>query len=496
MNAERRDDELIAAYLDEELRGSDLARAEELLARDPASRQLLDDLKSQKALLASLPREKLGDDFAERVLRRAEREMVVPAAAARMVAAAAPSPVSGELQPAASRTLRMPQGRRPWIYAATALAAGLLIMFLSRTEEKAGHIVQVAEHKPLPTGEISATGSSSKAMANTSLDHVGDLRRDEKKHDETKYAEPRGVVAAPASPKAEEPSPRMLTKEGSSGATKDLALQTAPNDDAQIRKSLADAGLGQLSDELIVETQTLALEAARDNKTPVQINPGVLVFQCAVEPSAWRAKEVEKVLTGNNITVDPERQSTNRNSKDQNELAKLSAETVTDEPLEVLYILAPSDQITAAVEQLTDNKNVVVQSQTSVGAEGVQAGNERRADKSQSLVGRARRLTSSLDESSALQGQSLANHAATATQPSPAIQPAAPATPAPTADADTAGTVQQAPASKQLNLPNDGPVYQRAVFVFRAAEPPARQAGPAAATAPAARPAESTEKAK
>ncbi|MGE3239552.1 MAG: anti-sigma factor, partial [Pirellulales bacterium] len=71
------DDELLSAYLDGELTAEERARVEERLSVDPASRQLLDELRSVSQAMQGLPHAKLSGDLRESVLRRAERSMLV-----------------------------------------------------------------------------------------------------------------------------------------------------------------------------------------------------------------------------------------------------------------------------------------------------------------------------------------------------------------------------------------------------------------------------------
>src|SRR5262245_34980893 len=124
----RPQDELLSAYLDGELTAEERAHVEQQLADSAELRQLLDELRSLRSGLELLPRYKLEADFAERVLRKAERSML------------SEPPIGGEanvpVMPAAER----PAGRRPatgswniggarrWGWAAAAIAAGVLIM--------------------------------------------------------------------------------------------------------------------------------------------------------------------------------------------------------------------------------------------------------------------------------------------------------------------------------------------------------------------------------
>jgi len=130
------DDELISAYLDGELTGNDLARAEQLLASQPDSRQMLDELMALRASLQALPQQKLGPDFAESVLRRAEREMLQPGAnQVAAIEAASPTPVD-TWRPEVPPILSMSRWTRPLVWAALTTAAAIMIMMFSPPDAK------------------------------------------------------------------------------------------------------------------------------------------------------------------------------------------------------------------------------------------------------------------------------------------------------------------------------------------------------------------------
>ena len=69
-------DELISAYLDDELSSEDRSRVEQRLAGDEELRRMVDELRSLREEIQSLPHHKLEADFAQRVLQSAEREML------------------------------------------------------------------------------------------------------------------------------------------------------------------------------------------------------------------------------------------------------------------------------------------------------------------------------------------------------------------------------------------------------------------------------------
>lgn len=163
------DDELISAYLDGELSGEELLRAERMLEERPECRQLVEELRAIGGGLRDLPRYSLDDDFADRVLRRAEREMlsaVPPEIVPPVMGAKAVTPhetvsqatthesnapqtyVQTVKTPIASAPQKKPPAydeagtefqpdllswrrwRRPAVWSSLAVAAALLIMFL------------------------------------------------------------------------------------------------------------------------------------------------------------------------------------------------------------------------------------------------------------------------------------------------------------------------------------------------------------------------------
>ncbi|HJT36674.1 MAG TPA: zf-HC2 domain-containing protein [Pirellulales bacterium] len=146
------DEELLTAYLDGELAGDERARVERLLAEQPESRQLLEDLRAIKQRLESLPAGRLDDDFAERVLRQAEREVLSGHDGARTERAPEGFRVqgSGFSKPSADGRQSKIQNlkskiARPLIWASVAIAAGLLIMFVDRDRQQPRQVAMAPE---------------------------------------------------------------------------------------------------------------------------------------------------------------------------------------------------------------------------------------------------------------------------------------------------------------------------------------------------------------
>ena len=109
------DDERVSAYLDGELTGSELAEFEAMLQQRSDYAQAVEQLRTMRQGIQGLPQQRLPADFADRVLRRAEREMLVGTAS----------------EPSLTRPPAW--SRQRWIaIGATVLAASLLVMFVAR----------------------------------------------------------------------------------------------------------------------------------------------------------------------------------------------------------------------------------------------------------------------------------------------------------------------------------------------------------------------------
>ncbi len=68
-------DEMISAYLDGELSAEERQCVEEVMARDPQYRQMLEELTMLRDKLKTLPKSQLDDQFHERVLDRAQNQI-------------------------------------------------------------------------------------------------------------------------------------------------------------------------------------------------------------------------------------------------------------------------------------------------------------------------------------------------------------------------------------------------------------------------------------
>jgi hypothetical protein len=153
------DEELLSAYLDGELSADERLRVEHSLAESPASRQLLDELRSIRTSLQRIPRARLGHDFADQVLREAEKEVLSVTAGADGDALESDRERPNVVSPIARVEMAEEPGRiswrrlrRPVIWASLTLAAGLLIMFVDR------------DRRPNPGREVAMAGREGKEI--------------------------------------------------------------------------------------------------------------------------------------------------------------------------------------------------------------------------------------------------------------------------------------------------------------------------------------------
>jgi hypothetical protein len=114
------DNELLSAYLDDELEQGQRARVEERLASDAGARRLLEQLRGVSRAIRDLPEQKFGDDLRDRVIQRGEQ----------IKAAALPASASDGKSVTTAGTPRITIGRsrRAWVWAGLTVAAALLLM--------------------------------------------------------------------------------------------------------------------------------------------------------------------------------------------------------------------------------------------------------------------------------------------------------------------------------------------------------------------------------
>ncbi|HVW39278.1 MAG TPA: zf-HC2 domain-containing protein [Pirellulales bacterium] len=385
------DDELLSAYLDGELSEEERARVEQMLAERPEARQLLDELRALSGGFEALPRHRLEADFAPRVLRAAEREMLTddppgetPAAPPQSAAifssdAAASAARDHAVRPAARQAHQFDwkRWRRPLAWAGAAMAAGLLLMVMERGRQGVAPIGQVA-HAPNAGVEFRAADEAPPAEARDRRAGSGDFEGD---------TESFSVQTAPAEGMEGEP----LGAEGARRESDGLGRRNAPGEPAHNAKAAAEPPLpalaapgprgaapakassplqagGMLGGEgpktklrarALAETDgrnaydaddanwfRFGVERKEGDKIVSEpLDPKTLIVWCDVEESVASRPEFRQLLTSNGIVWEPgappveadqkiegEKRSTRPGERAKDESKKLDDKTESAEP--------------------------------------------------------------------------------------------------------------------------------------------------------------------
>src|SRR5688572_2624384 len=122
-------EERLSAYLDGECSAAEQAQLEERIAGSPEFRQFVDELRSVRSSLELLPQYRLRPDFAEQVLRSAEREVLTGSGSTPGAAS------SLEMAEVSTRAYELNRSARPFLWTLAALAAAVLLLVTNRDPE-------------------------------------------------------------------------------------------------------------------------------------------------------------------------------------------------------------------------------------------------------------------------------------------------------------------------------------------------------------------------
>jgi anti-sigma factor RsiW len=139
-------DDLISAYLDDELSAEERSQVEQALKEDAEFRDVCDELRELRDRFGALPRYKLGKTLVDRVMRRAERAMLTSSAGG----APASGPPDKEVELASSlragdRTRIVRRG----VWAVAAIAAAVLVAVVATQTPETEVAQQPAPSAPL-----------------------------------------------------------------------------------------------------------------------------------------------------------------------------------------------------------------------------------------------------------------------------------------------------------------------------------------------------------
>ncbi len=288
-------EELLTAYLDDELAPEERADVERMLAEDAASRQLFEELKALRSTLQALPQERLEADFSKKVMQLAERSMLV-----------GPSPGDGQASPSTLQQTPAPKVEvrstsdqdwtrrmlRPLAFAGMAIAAALAVMVLQPDElanqDAARGIAREDREERVPALEATpSTGGVESMHEGTRHSIAGD--------------EP--AIRAPSSSQ-----PKAAMWKGGGGRS---AMDAETPGEADMRD--ADHGptaIGGQDATAAPDVRALNFNRSKElvsEQSLFQSNAAAPVYsvQLDVTPEAVRGRALDKTLERNRIKVTP-----------------------------------------------------------------------------------------------------------------------------------------------------------------------------------------------
>lgn len=165
------DPELLSAYLDGELSPQERLRVEEWLARDPAAKQLLEELRREQTLIRALPRSAVPRDLSQSVLEIAEQRIILEGAGPTMAGAEAGGSGRGPRLTAFLRRLMRPRNLG-WAILAGSIGLAIMLLYPERRHQEVGLVRPVPEEP----ATLEAKRLVQKEVPSISPQEVGGLR--------------------------------------------------------------------------------------------------------------------------------------------------------------------------------------------------------------------------------------------------------------------------------------------------------------------------------
>lgn len=281
-DAEKIDDELLSAYLDDELTPAERARVDERLASDPAARQLLEELRAVSQEMKSLPAEPLGTDLRGSVLHHAERAMLLSGERGS----------AGAEDQTSRRAFPIGRSKRAWFWAGAALAAGVMLMILQQRPGKDAALPrEVAVRERIDPDRVEDAAPPAMRALDTS-------------ESSTVSGEP-FAASAPVAESDRTSGLESLRAPASNGAARRVAVSAPRGREFAARDnsdSFRGGGGGALSGGAgVLGNSTLGDlpgMAGRNDFTSMIVN-----VQC--EPEAMQNRTIDAVFAKNQIEVEP-----------------------------------------------------------------------------------------------------------------------------------------------------------------------------------------------
>lgn len=277
------DDELLSAYLDGELTDPQRAEVERRLQGDASAQRLLDELRTVSGTVQGLPVEQPDADLRARIL-----EEVAHREATLRPHARGESPAGGRHDA---------YGRRGWFWAATAIAAAVLLsLYLPRQGDRANRPLAGVDR------ERSVSDAGATPMNEALADDEGEPDRTRARDGDAMLLES-GLAgeAAPADDAHRATPSATASSDASSEALRELAaMEDRTADDIAAPATGPAGGQGGFADRLGF--------ARPSNRSPQPLAIVPTVEITLASGDAPRAK-FQQILRGNNVELQPDNQS-------------------------------------------------------------------------------------------------------------------------------------------------------------------------------------------
>lgn len=299
------ENELLSAYLDGELTAAEQAEMEQLLATNPAARQLLDEFRTLSQAVQSLPHEELGEDISRQVLRVAERRMLTEGGPTETKELAKPLPRTISQRFLTRRNL-------VWLSLTGVVA---VMIAINEHREGAGPMSQMAREVarapaaadnraprlsgPPPT--IQAAPDASAESSKVSKESKSIVA----KSTVAKEPVPMSPVAPPASRPTAAAAPRAMAEKPAAQPKRELVMKRAgPKDEAPglvgRGGAMADNVDRKDSADVAVNGKRAGQAKRAESAKKADSTEDALVIHCGIKPRTGQ-RALEKLLEANGL---------------------------------------------------------------------------------------------------------------------------------------------------------------------------------------------------
>ncbi len=266
-------DELLSAYLDDELSPAERAEVEKLLATDPAARRSLEQLRAVSEQVRSLPRQNLGEDLSKHALELAQQRRLQT------------SPVFDTSDdPASPLPTGEPFARR--------LLSRRNLLWLSLT---AAIAVLISVHERWNPAELGRDRKVAVAPAKTRWEGLN-------------RPLPPSSIQAPAEAKRDQPADQFAASEAEAlPAAPSAAAPAAPEPPAARTDRFYAPALAETASDALHEARPQGKTSPIREKTATTFSAAPaaetpFVIHCQITPAAAQRNALQNLLAANDIT--------------------------------------------------------------------------------------------------------------------------------------------------------------------------------------------------